>query len=197
MLNRLLAATVLASLPLGTPALADGHKEGEVAAIIGPQIGASAPVISATLPGGGMVDLATISGEEGVALVFYRSADWCPFCKAQLIDLNEAVAPLAEQGWTLAGVSYDSAETLSGFAEKEGISYPLLSDKGSATIKAFGLYNEEYAGKPRFDGIPHPAIVFVSADGKVSEVLREEGYRDRPPVDLVVSTATALSNPEG
>ncbi len=196
MLKRLLAATALAALPLAAPVLADSHKEAE-AAMIGPEIGAPVPAISATLPGGEVATLAALSGEQGVALVFYRSADWCPFCKTQLIDLKQAVAPLAAEGWTLAGVSYDSAETLSVFAEQEGISYPLLSDDGSATIKAFGLYNKEYAGKARFDGIPHPAIVFVSADGMVLEVLREEGYKDRPPVDVVVGTATALSNPEG
>lgn len=193
MMKSLLTASTLVTLPLS--AVADDHgktPEAEMA-MIGPEVGASVPAIAATLPGGGVATLDAISGTEGVAMAFVRSADWCPFCKQQLIDLNDAVGPLGERGWNLVAVSYDSADVLSAFKTKQSIDFTLLSDEGSATIDAFGLRNTEMDGKGRFAGVPHPAIVFVSADGIVVEVLREEGYKDRPPVETVVGAADALA----
>jgi len=41
----------------------------------------------------------------------------------------------------LATISYDSPEILAAFAKQHGITFPMLSDAGSATIKRFGLLN--------------------------------------------------------
>ena len=50
-------------------------------------------------------------------------------------------------------------------------------------IDAFGLRNTEVTAGSRFDGIPHPAIIYIKADGEVAGVQKEEGYRDRPPTE--------------
>jgi len=34
--------------------------------------------------------LETLKGSKGTVLLFYRSADWCPYCKGQLIQLQSA-----------------------------------------------------------------------------------------------------------
>ena len=65
-------------------------------------------------------------------------------------------------------------------------------DTGSAAIDAFDLRNHEMQAGSRYDGIPHPAIIFIGADGEVKAVMREEGYKDRPAVDTVVAMAAAL-----
>ena len=158
---------------------------------VGPVVGAPAPAVSVVGPDGA-VSFTEIAGEKGTVVAFFRSADWCPFCKKQLIDLEAAAAPLAETGWTLAGVSYDSPEILAGFKADKGLSYELYSDTGSAAIDAFDLRNHEMQAGSRYDGIPHPAIIFIGADGEVKAVMREEGYKDRPAIDMVVAMAAAL-----
>ena len=110
----------------------------------------------------------------------------------QLIDLKEAAAPLGEEGWTLIGVSYDSPEILADFKSAKALPYGLYSDTGSAAIDAFDLRNPDVPAGSRYDGIPHPAIIFISADGTVKAVMREEGYKDRPAVDAVLAMAAAL-----
>ena len=45
------------------------------------------------------------------------------------------------QGLGLAVISYDSPEVLAAFSKLRGISFPLLSDPDSLTIKRFGLLN--------------------------------------------------------
>ena len=53
----------------------------------------------------------------------------------QLVELQEAWGSLEEHGVAIFGISYDSVEILAAFAEKRGITYPLLSDEGSQTIR--------------------------------------------------------------
>jgi peroxiredoxin len=159
---------------------------------IGPAIGAPVPAATLTAMDGSAQSLAALAGEKGVAIAFVRSADWCPFCKKQLADLNAVAAPLAAAGWTLIAVSYDDAATLSAFHKDKALSYPLFSDPGSTAIKAFGLLNTGMEEGTRFYGVPHPAIVFAGKDGTIKAVLREEGYKDRPANELVISTAKGL-----
>jgi peroxiredoxin len=39
----------------------------------------------------------------------------------------------------LATISYDSQQILADFTKRHGITFPLLSDVGSATIKRYGI----------------------------------------------------------
>ena len=41
----------------------------------------------------------------------------------------------------MAAISYDPPETLAAFSEQRGITFPLLSDAGSETIKRYGILN--------------------------------------------------------
>jgi len=158
---------------------------------VGPVVGQPAPVVS-VVGTEGAVSFTDLAGEKGTVVAFFRSADWCPFCKKQLIDLKEAAAPLAADGWTLVGVSYDSPETLADFKSAKELPYNLYSDTGSAAIDAFDLRNPDVPAGSRYDGIPHPAIVFIAADGTVKAVMREEGYKNRPAVDAILDMAAAL-----
>ena len=170
---------------------AEAERTAAEAMRVGPLVGQPAPIVSLVGPDG-TVSLADLAGEKGTVVAFFRSADWCPFCKKQLIELEGAAAPLADGGWTLIGVSYDSPETLAGFKADKGLSYGLYADPGSAAIDAFHLRNHEVEAGSRFDGIPHPAIVFIGADGEVKAVMREEGYKVRPSVESVLAMAAAL-----
>lgn len=159
---------------------------------IGLANGVQAPAIALLDTSGTTQTLETLAGAKGTIVAFVRSADWCPYCKKQLIELEAAAAPLADAGWTLVAVSYDPVETLAGYKADKGLSYELLSDEGSVAIKAFNLLNTDMKVGSRYDGIPHPAIVFIGADGSIKRTLREDGYKTRPAVDLVIETAEGL-----
>jgi peroxiredoxin len=51
------------------------------------------------------------------------------------------VKELQDKGLGLAAISYDSPEILAAFSRQRGITFPLLSDAASATIKRFGILN--------------------------------------------------------
>lgn len=127
-----------------------------------------------------------LKGEKGLILVFYRSADWCPFCQKQLIELTARHDEISQTGYNIAGVSYDSVEVLDKFSEKRGIPFPLLSDKGSKAIRAFDLLNDKFAEGHFAYGVPHPAIVIIDNDQVVQSVLREDGYKNRVTIDDII-----------
>ena len=53
-----------------------------------------------------------------MVLFFFRSADWCPYCQAQLIDVNGGIAEIEKRGYRVAGLSYDNPEILQAFTAK-------------------------------------------------------------------------------
>ena len=54
----------------------------------GPAAGTRIPDFEAVDQNGNRQTFASLKGPRGLMLLFSRSADWCPFCKGQLLDLN-------------------------------------------------------------------------------------------------------------
>jgi peroxiredoxin len=105
-------------------------------------VGGKAPCFTLPDQTGRSRTLASLQGRNGLLLVFVRSADWCIFCKAELVELEQQVKAYAARGIQIAAITYDSPAVLKHFAERRGITYPLLSDEGSRVIRAFGILNE-------------------------------------------------------
>jgi peroxiredoxin len=134
--------------------------------------------------------LETLLQKGPVALVFYRSADWCPYCIRQLKELQARRADLAAAGVQLVGISYDSPETLAKAVAKNGLDLTLLADVGSKTIDAYGIRNQTLKG--RAAGVPHPTIFIVDRDGVIRARLQRDGFKERPEADEIIAAAKSL-----
>src|SRR5277367_3026768 len=145
--------------------------------IIGLQPGIKAPEISLADQTGKTQNLGTLTGPNGLLLLFFRSADWCPFRKGQLVDLERAQKLFAGKGIQVAGVSYDSPQVLAEFSRRKSITYPLLSDKGSRLIDAFGVRNVAATGAQA--GIPVPGYYLINKQGVIEKRFFEDGYINR------------------
>ena len=119
------------------------------------------------------------------------------------MELQDRLQELENSGITVAAISYDSEEVLADFANRRGITFPLLSDDDSSVIKAFGIYNtvaEEGVGPNRDDpeiaadyaryvsalgtapiivGTPYPGTFMLDSRGRVSSRFFEEFYAER------------------
>lgn len=93
--------------------------------------------------------------------------------------MEQSRALLEKEGVRLAAVSYDSRETLLAFARKYGIGYPLLSDRDSAVIRGFGIFNTNIAPGLRAHGVPHPVEYLVAPDGTVVRKYFVPNYQHR------------------
>ena len=136
-------------------------------------------------------------GDKGLVLFFFRSADWCPYCQAQLMDLNTGVADIQNRGYRLAGISYDSPEILAKFIERRLIKYTLLSDPKSEIIDRYKLRDPQYPPGNRAYGVPRPIIFILDRSGIVKAKLYEETYTKRPPVGLVIETIDRMNAGKG
>lgn len=156
----------------------------------GLEIGARAPAFSLPSSTGGSVDLGELLARGPVALAFVRSADWCPYCRRQLQGLEKNLAQLKTAGVQLVALSYDAPAINAAAAKKLGLTFPLLSDAGSAVIDAYGIRNHEARG--RSAGVPHPVLFLVDAQGVIRAKLARDNYRDRPEVAEILAAAKAL-----
>ena len=95
------------------------------------------------------------------------------------MELQAKLTEFRKQGLSIAAISYDSPAVLNDFASRRGITFPLLSDQGSNTIRAFGILNEEVPAGTPFAGIPHPGAYIVDPSGRVTAKYFEEDYTQR------------------
>jgi peroxiredoxin len=187
---KMIAALVLALMATLNVALAADD--------LGPAIGTKAPDIGTPLDQTGKPrSFGSLMGEKGTVFFFFRSAAWCPYCQAQLIDLNTGVGEMEKRGYHLAGLSYDAPDVLDGCVAKRGLTYTLLSDPKSEVIDRYGLRDPQYAVGSKAYGVPRPIIFIVARDGTIKAKLFEDTFKTRPPLALVIETLDKVAASKG
>ncbi len=126
------------------------------------------------------------------------------------MELQGRVDELRSQGLGLATISYDSRETIAAFSAARGITFTMLSDPGSATIRRYGILNtvvEEAFGPDRDDpevqaavaqyvsvvgarenmrGIAFPGTFMLDTEGRVTSRFFEDFYISRNTVASIL-----------
>ena len=95
------------------------------------------------------------------------------------MELQGRLKELTEHGLGVIAISYDPVETLRRFAASRGITFPLVSDEGSAIIRRYGLLNDTVDPKNRAFGVPHPGTFIVDRTGVVTSRFFEDAYQER------------------
>jgi AhpC/TSA family protein/cytochrome c biogenesis DsbD-like protein len=75
---------------------------------------------------------------------------------------------------------------LAEFASRRGITFPLLSDAGSATIKRYGLLNTTVDPGNALYGYPFPGTFIVDRGGVVTSRVFERAYQERDTVSSLL-----------
>jgi peroxiredoxin len=145
----------------------------------GPAVGTHIPAFEAVDLNGKRQTFDTLKGPKGLLLMFVRSADWCPYCKTQLADLNRQVEGFRKRGINVASLTYDSTDILKTFAARIGITFTMLSDPDSKVIRAFDILNTNAEkGTARY-GIPFPGTYVIDQHGIVTAKYFDDDYRER------------------
>jgi peroxiredoxin len=170
---------VTVSIAAQTPAKIDVMR-------LGPQIGQAAPDFRLVDQRGQASTRDSLMGPNGLMLVFSRSADWCPYCKTQMLELQSRAEEIKSRGLGLAVITYDSPAILADFTERRGITYALLSDAGSATIKKYGILNTTVDPSSTDYGIPFPGTFVLNTRGAVTAKFFEQAYQERTTVSNIM-----------
>jgi peroxiredoxin len=121
------------------------------------------------------------------------------------VELQGRVDALERQGLGVAAVSYDPVAVLSDFSARRGITFPLLSDPESITIKSYGILNTTVPETNRQNyGIPFPGTFMLNARGVVTSRFFEQAYQERSTVNSIMVRlgrnldvpATSVSSPQ-
>jgi hypothetical protein len=95
------------------------------------------------------------------------------------VQLQGELTGIRDHGLGLAAISYDSPDTLKKFANSRGITFPLISDRGSEIIKRYGILNTQQQPGGRAFGVPYPGTFLVDRKGVVTARFFEDAYQER------------------
>lgn len=105
---------------------------------------------------------------ERVVLYVYPAA-MTPGCTTQACDFRDSLDALAAAGITVLGLSPDPAAKLAAFRERDGLTFPLLSDPERSVLRAYAAYGEKQLyGKTVVGVIRSTFVVDVDAAGHAS-----------------------------
>ena len=121
-----------------------------------------------TLPDadGHEVSLASLRGKK--VIIYFYPAAMTPGCTKQACDFRDSRSELTEAGFTVLGISPDGPAKLARFREKEGLTFPLLSDPGRTVLEAYGAYGEKMLYGKKSVGVIRSTFV-VGPDGKIEQ----------------------------
>src|SRR5579859_2602351 len=88
----------------------------------------------------GQVHLADLRGKT-VILYFYPKDD-TPGCTKEACSFRDANHVMQQRGIVVLGVSKDSVKSHQQFADKYGLSFPLLADTETTVSQLYGSYGE-------------------------------------------------------
>jgi thioredoxin-dependent peroxiredoxin len=147
--------------------------------------GDKAPDFTLPADDGSTVSLADLRG--GKVVLYVYPAAMTPGCTTQACDFRDDLRSFSAAGYRVLGLSPDKPEKLARFREKEGLTFPLLSDPDKDVLTAYGAYGEKQLYGKTVTGVIRSTFVLdedgtvlhaqygVKAKGHVAKLRRDLG----------------------
>ena len=132
------------------------------------KVGDKAPELLGTDEAGNEVRVSDYKGRKLV--VYFYPKDSTPGCTAEACSLRDGMDALVEAGYSVVGISGDSAASHLRFKEKQQLNFPLVADVDKSTIQAFGAWGEKKMAGRVYMGIIRSTFV-LDGDGVVERVI--------------------------
>ena len=170
------------------------------------KVGDRAPAIVLENAKGAMVDVATLLKKGPVIVTFYRGG-WCPYCNLELKAYQAMLPEITAAGASLVAISPEKPGDTVSTAEKNALTFEVLSDVGQNVGQAFGLvyeFTEELKiayrgfnldiparnGTPGEWALPVSATYVIDRDGSIIYAYTDVDYRDRADPHDVLEVVT-------
>lgn len=156
------------------------------------------------------VDVGALLKSGPVILTFYRGG-WCPFCNLELRAYQELLPQIAAAGASLVAISPEKPDESLSTAEKNALTFQVLSDVGQTVGRAFGLvyeFTDEVKtvyeafkldiparnGAPGEWALPVSATYVIGRDGVIVYADLRTDYRDRAdPLEVLAALTAAVA----
>ena len=133
--------------------------------------GDKAPDFEALTTDGHKVSLADYRGKK-LILYFYPRDD-TPGCTKQACSLRDNLAPIAEKGAAVLGVSTQGTESHQAFTKKYNLNFPLLADTEGKVGRAYGVLGGDglMAKLKSVAGMADRVTFVIDAKGRIASVI--------------------------
>ena len=122
---------------------------------------------------------------ERVIIYFYPAAS-TPGCTKQACDFSDSLSSLSAAGSPCSAFPRTRPPSWPRFAERDGLTFPLLSDPERKVLQAYGAYGEKMLYGKKVVGVIRSTFV-VGADGG-----GEAQYASRRPATLRAARRLAV-----
>lgn len=102
------------------------------------------------------------------------------------MELQDHVEAFAAAGVRVVAVSPEPVEVIARFTERYGVTFPVLSDAGSAVINEYGILNTEVPEDHRLRGMPFPGAYLTDIEGRIAQKHFNTNYRVRESAEVVI-----------
>lgn len=124
--------------------------------------------------------LSDLAGDEGLILYVYPKDD-TPGCTTEAKDFRDMLGEFQEEGYNVAGVSKDPAESHEKFRGKYDLNFSLLTDADGSFLEEIGAWGEKNMYGRKSMGIIRSTYV-IAADGTLQKEFRNvraKGHAER------------------
>jgi peroxiredoxin Q/BCP len=108
--------------------------------------------------------LADFLGRRTVLYVY--PAAMTPGCTKQACDFRDSLDALQAAGIAVVGLSPDPPDKLAKFRDRDGLTFPLLSDPEKSVLSAYGAYGEKRLYGRTVTGVLRSTFV-IDAEGRI------------------------------
>jgi peroxiredoxin Q/BCP len=119
---------------------------------------------------GTTISLMDYRGEKFVVLYFYPK-DMTPGCTQEAIAFRDLQSEFQMAGAVILGVSTDNLESHSAFAQKYGLTFPLLSDTDGAIADKYGVLKP--SATPDAPPKVQRTTFVIDKDGRVARIYNQ------------------------
>ena len=103
--------------------------------------GDPAPEFTLPTDNGDTLTLKDLRGRKVILYVY--PAAMTPGCTTQACDFRDSLGSLQAAGYEVVGISPDTPAKLAKFRERDGVTFPLLSDPDKTVLEAYGAWGEK------------------------------------------------------
>ena len=142
------------------------------------KIGQKAPDLMLASSDGKTLNLKDFAGKK-IVLYFYPKDDTSG-CTKEACSFESNLPAIKNKGAVVIGVSADSVDSHVKFAQKYGLSFPLLSDEKKDIIKSYGVWKEKSMYGRKYFGIERTTVV-IDEKGIVRHIFNKvkvDGHTD-------------------
>ena len=159
-------------------------------------IGSKAPdftLSTKTSDGPKLITLSENFGKKSTLLLFFPMA-FTGVCTKEMCDISNGIREYQQLDATVYGISGDNPFAQESWAQKEGITVPLLSDYDHEIAKAYGVAYESFLPQVGLgmSGVPKRSAFIVDKNGVIQYAESSDDPKQLPDFAAILAKLAEL-----